>query len=552
VKKLNRIDSSTRYCGYFFLLAILFISCGVATAALTLVSAGINYQCQDIHLTETRKYYRCHAGNGRDTLYLTDQSEFGNGHNFSAFQLQGTVPREVPVHAIREGEHVLRETPRHIILNQRQTASERKQFSDLLSVNFGTTPLPDELTPFIAYRDSENLALTELRNCPQIQIKTAGSPARELNCQRGGPARSVLPCKLYQCLHSNGESILLSYDQLLNSNEVPQLWSLRNGNPSAFMHIQQASCNGTLLLDRKPEEIRPNSLPFYYESSSLLMRNTPYDPLSILQRFESNADLLEDQAEHCSAPEVTAHVQAELDFRRRHSTEITRDRLATTIESVNGVLERTVHKVSSVSRDNFCRLQPGVYVERHLAGDQRQLDQLLSEFLLDRPVQFLHPQQLNSVFSEVADLPHMAYGYPLDGCYARAHLIHDYIRRNYNLDCKKIWLRGHYLRPRSAPSIRWVYHVAVTCPTQGPDGSIQYMVIDPTTNATSVTREAWFDSMEVTAPLATGQEFIDDQSIFTFSTSSGDRYQPYSPGSSYEGHLEQARETLEHYENISF
>lgn len=102
------------------------------------------------------------------------------------------------------------------------------------------------------------------------------------------------------------------------------------------------------------------------------------------------------------------------------------------------------------------------------------------------------------IFDTLADMEDIAFGYPDEGCYARAHIM---CRRlvEMGLAPQKAWafetertLMGSLrYSPPEGPLICWGFHVAPTLSVKMPDGRQQDMVMDPAIFDGPVSIEDW-------------------------------------------------------------
>lgn len=118
--------------------------------------------------------------------------------------------------------------------------------------------------------------------------------------------------------------------------------------------------------------------------------------------------------------------------------------------------------------------------------------------------------QARQVFNWMAAQRDIAFRYPIDGCYARAHLM---IQRMQSKGLKpyKVWsfANGDPLHVKT-PHVRggvveWKYHVAPALRVRGADGKQSWVVIDPSMFKAPVSLAAWRKAQ----------------------TKPGSRYQPY-------------------------
>ncbi len=100
------------------------------------------------------------------------------------------------------------------------------------------------------------------------------------------------------------------------------------------------------------------------------------------------------------------------------------------------------------------------------------------------PPGVITPEQLQTLFRQMAAQRDIAFRFPADGCYARAHLM---IRRMQQLGYRpyKVWTFANglnlHVKTRNHPRgyVEWAYHVAPYLRVRYPDGKIYAMVIDP-------------------------------------------------------------------------
>jgi hypothetical protein len=462
--------------------------------------------------------------------------------------LSSGVPTEVPISQIKSSNEIIRDTPHHIVKPCDQTLISRDRFLKLLGGFFKDPSVPSELKPFTDFVGQESKSVDQLDNCKSIKILTDNPDQPEMNCTRG-ESKGKNKCDLFICETKDDSSIVVSYPQIKTNEDLPKIWSLKNKTPDNYMNTLHVFCEGQVIFDQSTKKNKNNRKEFYRnEKSDLLSQSSIYDSKSLEQRYDLKSfKEFEGQEKDCQSEKISNHFQSELKFKRDYSTYLTRDLLATVIEIVNGSLEKSIKERSTLGSE-FCDIGQGIFIKGDLNSNQEILSQISEEFQFNQSKDFLEISDSQRLFEDISKLPNMAYNYPLDGCYARAHIIHDFIKKNKGLDCKKIWLQGKYLIPMSAPNVNWSYHVAVSCPIRQADGSVVNKVFDPTTGPSPMTHEQWFNSMNVESPLPTGKTIIEDQSIFSFSISDGNRYQPQDPPGSYDDKLKEARSTLEYYE----
>jgi len=110
-------------------------------------------------------------------------------------------------------------------------------------------------------------------------------------------------------------------------------------------------------------------------------------------------------------------------------------------------------------------------------------------------------KEAQETFEWMAAQPDIAFAYPQDGCYARAHLM---VQRMQDMgitpagkawtfmdpDGDQLWVETSYA---SSGRVEWWYHVAPTVWSLQNNGTIQRMVIDPSLFDEPATVEEWAD-----------------------------------------------------------
>jgi hypothetical protein len=156
------------------------------------------------------------------------------------------------------------------------------------------------------------------------------------------------------------------------------------------------------------------------------------------------------------------------------------------------------------------------------------------------------PQLAAAVFSILASRPDIAFRFPVDGCYARAHLMVKQMKA-MGLSPGKAWTFASpgdplWVDTPNHPDgkVSWGYHVAPTLPVKGDDGVVRDMVIDPSMSDHPVTVEEWKNAQHDTPTVV--------------QTSPGQPPVPARGGSGYwpgpdppEGPDAHAQETMEEY-----
>jgi RHS repeat-associated protein len=97
------------------------------------------------------------------------------------------------------------------------------------------------------------------------------------------------------------------------------------------------------------------------------------------------------------------------------------------------------------------------------------------------------------IFNDMADESDIAFNYPIDGCYARAHLMSQRIEQRYGVTVYKVWIFGPLRVSTEGPwgEVGWRYHVAPVVWTALPGRSGVPMVIDPSIADRPVAIEEW-------------------------------------------------------------
>jgi hypothetical protein len=108
----------------------------------------------------------------------------------------------------------------------------------------------------------------------------------------------------------------------------------------------------------------------------------------------------------------------------------------------------------------------------------------------------ISPEQAQVVFDIMAAQGDIAFGYPLDGCYARAEMMAERMQQ-LGLVPSKAWtfapaggvLTAH--SPPDFPVVHWGYHVATALVVQGAAGPPTPMVFDPSLFSQPVPMAGW-------------------------------------------------------------
>ncbi|MDG0814803.1 protein-glutamine glutaminase family protein [Bdellovibrio svalbardensis] len=107
-------------------------------------------------------------------------------------------------------------------------------------------------------------------------------------------------------------------------------------------------------------------------------------------------------------------------------------------------------------------------------------------------------QRADELFAEFKSHTEIPFGFPIDGCYARATAMAR-IAEAEKIEMGKVWATG-ILRVKSKdptfPEIEWGYHVAPVLYVKAPTGEAKLMVFDPSLFDKPVTVDEWTDKMK--------------------------------------------------------
>lgn len=153
-----------------------------------------------------------------------------------------------------------------------------------------------------------------------------------------------------------------------------------------------------------------------------------------------------------------------------------------------------------------------------MVGLGYERDRIAFKLPTDIAAQAIPLASAQALFADLQANTEIAWRYPIDGCYARADAMAEIMRSVYGIDPPKIWAfsdnpdddgdtvpllseLGNQSNGLTVDTdtpydvVTWGYHVAPVIPVTQEDGTIQYMVIDPSIMAGPVTTEEWFDRM---------------------------------------------------------
>jgi hypothetical protein len=147
----------------------------------------------------------------------------------------------------------------------------------------------------------------------------------------------------------------------------------------------------------------------------------------------------------------------------------------------------------------------------------------------------LTPEQAQAVFDVMAGRRDIAFRYPTDGCYARAHLM---VKHMLALGYKpgKVWAFAHskkeplYARTTNHPRgyVKWRWHVAPVLRVRGDSGKARWFVIDPSLFRTPVPVVRWKGRMRRAG--ARGAPYI---TVTRLGEAPRDKYGRRYPGTGY-------------------
>jgi uncharacterized Zn-binding protein involved in type VI secretion len=166
------------------------------------------------------------------------------------------------------------------------------------------------------------------------------------------------------------------------------------------------------------------------------------------------------------------------------------------------------------------------------------------------PLTVVTPAIAAAIFSALASRSDIAFKYPVDGCYARAHLMVKQMQA-MGLNPGKAWtFAGSRTDPLwvNTPNhpdgmVSWGYHVAPTLPVTGKDGVTRPMVMDPSMFDHPVTPKEWQDAQHDHPTLVQTKA---GQSPLSSGEGTG-----YWPGRDpAEGPDANAKETMEEYKRL--
>lgn len=102
-------------------------------------------------------------------------------------------------------------------------------------------------------------------------------------------------------------------------------------------------------------------------------------------------------------------------------------------------------------------------------------------FLRTLPIAFpmrpVSPEKAEDLFQLIKAEQSLNWNDPHDGCFARAHIISDFLIA-IGVDVRKVWALG-LVSPAEMAMVHWSDHVAPLIAVQAPEHPIEYWVLDP-------------------------------------------------------------------------
>lgn len=109
-------------------------------------------------------------------------------------------------------------------------------------------------------------------------------------------------------------------------------------------------------------------------------------------------------------------------------------------------------------------------------------------------VSVVSKEEIQKLFTEMANQKHIPFKYPEDGCYARAHEMVRLLEQK-NIIAAKAFIEGSlWVKTKNSPKgyVEWRYHVAPTILVQDGD-KVRPYVIDPSIFDKAVPVEEWYE-----------------------------------------------------------
>ena len=155
-------------------------------------------------------------------------------------------------------------------------------------------------------------------------------------------------------------------------------------------------------------------------------------------------------------------------------------------------LEDTVRMVNQVLQ-TFENLEEAGYRRCDRASNVQGLADVLATNGEIMWTHVISEEYANEIFTFLANQEPIPFGYPNDGCYARAHAMSLLLERNFNIISGKVFLRGDLEVETENENgvINWWYHVAPIITVRDASGVDRLMVFDPSIFDRPVTVEQW-------------------------------------------------------------
>lgn len=318
----------------------------------------------------------------------------------------------------------------------------------------------------------------------QVHIKLADGSQKK--CLKSAPAS----CDLYIC---NGTGILRMPD--LESGDMPEFIELNSQGLAPLKMVQSVSSNNKKILDLALDKSMSNS---NYDASAWPKNiQKQAETFEYLSKFNI-ADTFGLTDSKCNSVEFnSAKQKINLQIQKIHS-QLNDAQIVQVMEGVDEITgaaqsSRLMDR-SAVSSD-FCEVKPGVFVSKKVADKFKVKD-------FSKPDQkVLTKAEAEKVFSELKNNKDIPYGYLRDGCTGRAHVAADILSRQ-GIAVGKVWVSGENLWPQNRlkeqdpPGQGWEMHVAPFVYVKNEDGSLQKMVLDPSTQSGPVTVEEFANSVK--------------------------------------------------------
>lgn len=148
--------------------------------------------------------------------------------------------------------------------------------------------------------------------------------------------------------------------------------------------------------------------------------------------------------------------------------------------------------------DSFNRAS--ISIEKMKPNEPQKLMKIKSKRFETAVVSVVSEPQLKELFEKLKQEP-LAYAYPEEGCYARAHLMAKKLEQWGILSAKLFALGNQYeealtiKNPYSLEWNHWLYHVAPIIIVQTGEDSYQPVVLDPSLSARPLSMEEWLLKM---------------------------------------------------------